>query len=376
MIPRIYDNLEEQITPWKVTILYWPRRSWKTTILKQFLNRQVGKWRFEIGENKTIHHLFLDQDLKKMTERVDWYDGIIIDEAQEIPNIWVWLKMLIDTHPNLSIIVSWSSSFELGQYVWEPLVWRKKTITLFPISVYELMQTQYNTYDVRLQFENMLIYGMYPSIFTTTNISQKQSSLSDFVDSLLLKDILHIERIKWSRVLYQLLQLLAWQIGNEVSIHELAQKVGMDQKTIEKYLDILEKWFIIYSVSARSWNLRNVISKKQKWYFRDLWIRNALIQQRHPLNLRNDVWVLRENFVVMEKRKANTYQDKNVMQYFRRTYAWQEIDLIESFWWSLLLYECKWSEKKTAKLPTEWKKQDPDAVLNTITPQNIFEFIR
>lgn len=373
MIERAYNNLEKFILPGKALILYWPRRVGKTTLLKKFLLDAKKKYKLDSWDNIKTQQLLWSSDIKKICEYALWYTIIAIDEAQNIPNIWLGLKILVDNTESI-IIATWSSSFQLSQHIWEPLTWRKRTLILFPCSQKELLSI-YNTFELQEQLENFLIFWSYPEVITTSNNTRKKEILTELVDSYLLKDILALEKIKSPKHLLNLLKLIAFQVGNEVSIHELATKIWIDTKTVARYLDLLEKWFVIKSVGAYSTNLRNEISKKQKYYFFDNGVRNAVINQFNDLETRNDIWALRENFIFIELLKKEQYSQSFADLYFWRNYMGQEIDIIKIQNNIMIWYECKFSPTKKTLPPSEWKKQYPDAHFEHINPKNYLQYL-
>ena len=373
MIKRAID-LEKLVRPKKVQILYGARRVGKTTLLREYLSKTELKYRLDSGDNIRIQHLFESQDFKAMQEYVEGYELIAIDEAQQIKNIGMALKILVDNNPILNIVVTGSSSFDLAQSLGEPLTGRKKTILLFPLSLLEL-QSVYNKQEMRDQLDSFLLYGMYPEVVIEKKKADKIGLLREMVDSYLLKDILSLEKIKGSRQLFDLLKLLAFQIGNEVSLTELATQVRLDVKTVARYLDILEKGFVIRRIGAFNRNLRKEIVTKAKYYFFDVGVRNAVISQFNALEDRNDVGGLFENFVVMERLKTNAYLNRLCETYFWRTYDGQEIDMVEERAGKLFGYEIKWSARAAAKVPKLWKSAYPRSQMEQISKENFLSFV-
>jgi len=372
MIKRIY-NLEKIIKPGKVLIIYGPRRSGKTTLLKDFLSKTRLKYKLDSGDNIKTQQILSSQDFSQILEYVAGYDVLAIDEAQHIPNIGMGLKILVDQKPKLRIIATGSSSFDLNQQTGEPLTGRKRTITLYPFSQKELLE-KYNKFELKEKLENYLIFGSYPEVEIAKNNKEKAIILSEIATSYLLKDVLSIERIRGTNQLWDILKLLSFQVGNEVSLNEIAQQVRLDVKTINRYLDILEKTFVIKKITAFSRNLRKEISKKSKYYFLDNGIRNAVIDQLNPLSSRNDVGVLFENFMASERMKANSLKNFLGPAYFWRTYDGQEIDWIEETQGKLYGYEFKWKEQKIKK-PSEWQANYPHAGFKVINNNNYLDFI-
>ena len=372
-ISRIYNDLDQYLIPGKVLVIFGPRQTGKTTFVKHYLNQTSYKYRFETGDNIQIQTLFSIADLTQLKEFVAGYELIIIDEAQKIKHIGETLKLLIDQIPNIRIIVTGSSSFELAGQVGEPLTGRKVTLNLFPIAQLELGQ-MYNHYDLKEQLENYLIYGSYPEIIAAEQIFQKREWITEIMQSYLLKDILTLEQVKSSKILLDLLRLLAFQIGKEVSLSELAIHLNIDGKTVARYLDLLEKSFVVYNLRGYSRNLRKEITKKSKYYFYDNGIRNAIIANFNALSLRNDIGELWENFIVMERLKKQIYHHIHANNYFWRTWDQQEIDFVEEREGQLFGYEIKWKSQKV-KVPKDWISTYSNAQFLIVDRENYLDFI-
>jgi len=372
-LPRIYDDINQYVKSEKVLIVFGPRQVGKTTLIEYFLSRSSYRSRLETGDNIRIQNLLSVPDLPLLQNFCEGYELIVIDEAQKINNIGETLKLIIDQIPNLRIIVTGSSSFELSGQVGEPLTGRKTTLTLFPLSQLELKKI-YNPYDLQQQLETFLIYGSYPEIITSTSLKEKREQIVEIMESYLLKDIFALERVKNSKVILDLLRLLAFQLGNEVALSELAKNLGVDAKTVGRYLDLLEKSFVIYNLRGYSKNLRKEITKKSKYYFYDTGIRNAIVANFNSLAERNDVGALWENFVIIERIKKQNYERIYSNNYFWRTWDQQEIDWIEERDGQLFAYEIKWKEKK-AQAPKAWRENYPNAQFTVIHPGNYLEFV-
>jgi len=310
-----------------------------------------------------------------MRDYVQGYQLIAIDEAQQIPSIGMGLKIIVDQNPKIRVIATGSSSFDLAHQIGEPLTGRKRTITLFPVAQHELMLWM-TRYELKEKLEEFLIYGNYPQVLTAKSLKEKKLVLLEIAESYLLKDILALDRMRASRILMDLLKLLAFQLGSEVSLNELAGQLKVDVKTVGRYLDLLEKTFVIVSLSGFGRNLRKEITSKKKYYFLDNGIRNAVIMQFNSLSTRNDVGALWENFIVTERIKKKSYEGRLIPGYFWRTYDQQEIDLIEEDGGRLHAYECKYSmTKKTPKPPVGWLGAYPEAKFTVIHAQNYLDFI-
>ncbi len=367
-------RFEKLIKPNKVLILYGPRRVGKTTLLKDFLAITKLRYRYETGDNIRIQHLFASRDLKQLIEFSEGYQLIAIDEAQQIPDIGIGLKMLVDNIKGIYVIATGSSSFDLAGAVGEPLTGRKRTIILYPFSQKELL-SKYNRYELKEMLDDFLIFGTYPEVVMSKSKKEKIEIIEEIVNSYLLKDILSLDRVRSPKVLLDLLKLLSFQVGNLVSLNELATQLKIDVKTVDRYLDLLEKAFVIKKVTGYSKNLRKEITSKAKYYFIDNGIRNGVIRAYNSLDNRNDIGQLWENFVVMERIKKHTYEMRiPVSYYFWKTYDGKEIDLIEERGGRLYGYEMKWSKKKK-ELPEDWFKSYKNTEIKVINKENFLRYI-
>lgn len=374
MIKRHYADLSKHLKSGRVLIIFGPRQAGKTTILENYLKKSGKKYKLDSGDNLRTQQLLGSQDFTKILDYAEGYELIAIDEAQLIPNIGMALKILIDKMPHLSVIATGSSSFELSQNVGEPLTGRKRTLTLFPVAQMELANSL-NRHELKEELEEYLLFGSYPEVLTVKTKKEKIIALRELVDSYLLKDILALEKIKKSETLFNLVKLLSFQVGQLVSHHELATQLHIDTKTVTRYLDLLEKSFVIYKLGAYSTNLRNEITKKQKYYFYDNGIRNAVIAQFNPLSSRNDVGQIWENFIFIERLKRTTYYDFYGNRYFWRNYQGDEVDFIEEIEDQLLGYEIKWSPKKKPSCPRDWSNNYHNSSYEVITRENFQSFI-
>jgi predicted AAA+ superfamily ATPase len=367
-------KLDSFLVPGKALILYGPRRAGKTTLLKSYLDSCGLRYRLETGDDVRIRNLLGSGDLKQILAFAEGFELVAIDEAQQIPDIGMGLKILVDHLPALRIIATGSSSFDLAGAIGEPLTGRKRTLTLFPISQMELKQ-KFNSYDLRQRLEEYLVYGSYPETVMADERKEKIELLEELVGSYLLKDVLAMDRIRSSRTLLDLLKLIAFQVGSEVSLNELATQVKLDVKTVSRYLDILEKAFVIVRLGGFSRNLRNEVTSKAKYYFLDNGIRNAIIGQYNLLDSRNDIGALWENFIVAERLKKRSYTGIYGNIYFWRTYDGKEIDYVEERDGGLFGFECKWTMKKKDKPPKKWLESYPGATFELVTPDNYIEFV-
>lgn len=375
ILPRYYADLESYIQPGKVLLIYGPRRAGKTTLVHEYLKTTKWKYKLDSGDNIRTQHILGSQDFSLILPYAEDQDLIIIDEAQNIPNIGLGLKILVDQKPKLRIITTGSSSFELAGQVGEPLTGRKRTITLYPVAQQELLLGVSNRFELAENFLDYLRYGSYPEVLTAKTQKLKMEILDDIVNSYLLKDIFALETIKASKTLLSLLKLLAFQIGHQVSLNELSNTLDINIRTVGRYLDLLEKAFVITSLTGYSRNLRKEVTSKAKYYFLDMGIRNGIIQQYQDLESRNDTGQLWENFIFIERLKHRQFNSIHANVYFWRTYSQQEVDIVEERDGKLFGYECKWSENKRISAPKEWKESYPEAAFHIVTPNNYLEFI-
>lgn len=371
-IPRYYADLGPFLKPNKVLVLYGPRQVGKTTLLKHYLGTSPWKHRLDFGEDVRIQEIFQSRDFRALKEYAAGYELLAIDEAQKVRGVGEALKILVDQVPGIRIIATGSSSFDLAGQVGEPLTGRKITLTLYPVAQMELAEL-FTPFELRERLEDFLIFGGYPEVAATQENKEKTRLLTEIASSYLLKDILAFDRVKSSKVLLDLLRLLAFQVGSEVSLSELAQKVGLDYKTVGRYLDLLEKSFVIFTLRGFSRNLRNEMTKKAKYYFFDTGIRNALIANFNRPALRNDIGQLWENFLLMERMKSQAYRASPVNYYFWRTWQAQEIDLIEEREGRLFAYEFKWAGK--GRVPGKFREAYPEARFEIVNRENYQRFV-
>jgi predicted AAA+ superfamily ATPase len=371
----IYKDFLKHIKPGKVLILLGARRVGKTQLLKKVLDQlPKDKTLMLNGEDQQTLDLLAERSVENLKFVVGSAKYVIIDEAQGVPDIGLKLKLLVDELSHVHVIVTGSSMFELNNKLGQPLVGRSNVIQLFPLSQLEY-QANENVIETYARLEQRLVYGSYPELSNLSNSEEKINYLEGLISSYLLKDILAYEGIKKADKIIDLLRLIAFQIGTEVSIDELATNLkGISRNTIESYLDLLSKVFIIYPVRGFSRNLRKEISKSNRWYFYDNGIRNALIRNYNPVNLRNDVGQLWENYLMSERMKVNFYLKRRVNSYFWRTYDQQEIDLIEEQGTDLAAFEFKWKKNKV-KTPTAWKNHYQDSDFQLIHNQNYLNFV-
>jgi len=373
MIKRICDLTDKDIDKNKALIIYGPRRVGKTTILNNYIKKTKFKYKLDNGDNIKLQNILKSQDFETILAFAEGYELIAIDEAQQIQNIGVALKILVDNIKNIRIIATGSSSFDLSQQIGEPLTGRKKTITLYPISQKELL-SKLNRHELKEKLEEFLIFGLYPDIVLAKNKEEKIDFLEELVNSYLLKDILILDKVKSSSTLLNLLKLISFQVGNLVSLNELASTLKIDVKTVDRYLDLLEKSFIIVRIGGFSRNLRNEINSKAKYYFLDNGVRNAVISQYSSIENRNDIGQLFENFIVSERIKKCAYDKIYGSRYFWRNYKGKEIDLLEERGGKLFAYEIKWT-KNDIVAPKDFIESYKNSEYKVINKDNYLDFI-
>ena len=368
------ETLKKNLDPRKVNVILGIRRAGKTSLLEKFLEAYEHKYLFLNGDDIQAQALLSGQSITQFQNLLAGYKLLVIDEAQQVPNIGLNLKLIIDHVTDVTVLVTGSSLFDLDQKLGEPLTGRKKTFKLFTIAQLELNAYE-NPLESSANLDNRLVYGSYPEVITAINNHEKEIYLREIVNSYLLKDILVYDGIKNSNKIYKILQLLAYQVGKEVAFDELATHVSMSKNTVEKYLDLLEKNFILYKLSSFSSNPRKELSKKKRFYFHDNGIRNALINNFNPLSIRNDVGELWENYIFYERMKFLEYNDIFVNRYFWRTYDQQEIDLVEEKNQCLSAFEVKYSSKAKYKFSKYWLEHYPEAVNQVIHKDNYMGLI-
>ena len=371
-----YLDITKELEAGKTLVIFGPRRVGKTTLLDDFIATSKDKIAVYRGDEISTQHAFEIADRTLLEPHIGSSTILAIDEAQAIPGIGQSLKIINDTMPNVSVIVTGSSSFELAGQVGEPLTGRKTTRYLFPLSLQELLANEsVPTQIFKNKLPSYLVYGMYPNAIIAKDDSRRADFLRELVDSYLLRDILRYQEVKGSRILLQLLVLLAYQIGGEVSHQELGSSLNIDKNTVARYLDLLEKSYIIFRLGGFSRNLRNEVTKTAKYYFYDVGVRNAVINNFNPLEIRDDIGQLWENFILVERLKMRTYNRIYANQYFWRTWKKNEIDLVEERDGKLFGYEFKWKDKTTSA-PKEWFEAYADqAEWQVVNPNNALDFL-
>ena len=369
----IEAQIEKNLFQGKVILLLGARRVGKTTLSKRILSKHSSSKYIncELLQNKTVLETTNTEVLKKFLGE---FKLIVLDEAQNIINIGQILKVLNDTFPEMQIIATGSSSFDIMNNAAEPLTGRSRIFILYPFSLEEVKQ-QNDWLTLNAKIGHMLRFGLYPEVFDKPD-DYAIEELNNIASNYLYKDILQFERLKRSDLIINLLRALAFQVGNEVSFGELAKLLGENVHTVKRYIELLEKSYVIYRLKSYSKNLRNEIAHGQKIYFLDLGIRNSIIQNFNPLELRDDVGAIWENFCVIERIKFHFAHRRFVNFWFWRNYEQKEIDLIEEFGGELHTYEFKYNpKKKNIKMPASFAKTYQVHTLEIINTDNFYKVI-
>lgn len=365
--------IRERCFQGKVIILLGARQVGKTTLLKTLIREEKDDVLFLNCDDPQVVSYLTDRNLRELQTLVGTKKFIVIDEAQKVDNIGLTLKLIVDNMPDVQVIATGSSAFELRNRLNEPLTGRKFEYQMFPISTNEIFQTE-GYLDVKRLLETRLIYGSYPDILTHSGNAREL--LTTLTDSYLYKDILTSDNLRKPELLDKLLRALALQVGSEVSYNELAQVINSDTKTVERYIDLLEKCFIIFRLHGLSRNLRNELKRAKKVYFYDNGVRNAVIQQFAPIDMRNDMGALWENFFISERIKRNHYMHHYCNIYFWRTTSQQEIDYIEESDGAMTVFEMKWNPKKgNTKLPDSFLNAYDIKETVVVTPDNYLDWL-
>jgi predicted AAA+ superfamily ATPase len=370
----IISQLEDQLFKGKVLILYGARRTGKTTLVKHLLGKFSEKSAYINCELQEYKDALSTTNSGLLAEFIGNRELIIFDEAQHIANIGLVLKVLVDTFPQVQFIATGSSSFELSGMVSEPLTGRSRQFLLLPFSLEEIGQSL-NPIQIKANLPNFLRFGLYPQVFNSIG-DEKIEELAEISSNYLYKDLFQFEQIKKPDLLFKLLAAIALQTGSESSLNELAQTTGTNVHTVKRYLELLEKSFVIFRLNSFSRNLRKELAKSQKIYFYDVGIRNAVIRNFNEMNLRTDVGGLWENFCITERIKFNQNHRRFVNTYFWRTYDQKEIDYIEEKDGHLTCFEFKYAEGSLGKFPAEFSETYPNSSFKVITPGNFYELYR
>ncbi len=364
--------VEELMGKGKAIIILGARQVGKSTLLGELFRSQDGVMWLN-GDDIDVQQLFANMTSTRIRALLSGSKYLVVDEAQRIPDIGLRLKLITDQVPMVQVIASGSSSFELAAKVSETLTGRKREVQMFPLTYGEMVEHT-NLLEEQRMLPHRMVYGYYPEVVTTPG--DEITVLHELTDSYLYKDILMLDGISKPDKLKNLIRALALQVGEQVSYNELAQLVGLDSKTIERYVNVLEKNFIIFRLGSFSRNLRNELKFSRKIYFWDLGIRNAVIGNFSQIENRTDVGALWENFAIAERLKRHSVDRRRVNAWFWRTQQQREIDLIEEENGKICAYEFKWnSAKAKTKSPEAFTKSYPDASFQVITRENIDEFL-
>jgi predicted AAA+ superfamily ATPase len=374
MIKRIQEiNIQKWLAKGKAIIVTGPRQVCKTTLVRQITQNINLKTLWLTGDDPETRSLLDNISLARLQNLVGRHEVIVVDEAQRFFNAGLMLKLITDHLPQVQLFVTGSSSLDLASQTKENLTGRKFEFLLYPFS-FEEMNQHHGFLTEHSLVEHRMLYGYYPEVVKSDPL-QAQKILNDLSDGLMYKDLLTFDQIKKPSLLVKLLQALALQLGNEVSFNEIAQLIGADPLTVEKYVDLLEQSFVLYRLPSLSRNARNEIKKGRKIYFYDNGIRNAIIKNFSPLPLRTDTGALWENFLITERMKRNAYRDYNCNTYFWRTTTQQEIDYIEDAGGRLHAFEFKWQLKKSVQFPNTFLEAYPGSETTVITRENFERFV-
>ena len=369
----LYDAVRNKLAPSKSVTIFGPRRVGKTVLMRQIVESWEGSTLVLNGEDSTVADMLSVRTISNYRGLFSGVPLLAIDEAQNIANVGQVLKLIVDEVPGIAVLATGSSSFDLLKKVGDPLVGRGTQFLLYPFSQEEISQNE-NPIESHSELENRLIYGTYPDVYKLSNNVDKADYLRDIVGAYLLKDILMVDGVKNSAKMLQLLKLIAMQVGSEVSLEELGRQLSMSRNTVERYLDLLEKVFVVYRLGAFSRNLRNEVTRGGKWYFVDNGIRNAVIGNFLPLSSRTDVGALWENYLISERLKFNNNNRLHSNYYFWRTYTQKEIDLIEeTAAGKLRAFEFKWGIK-TPRVPADFQNGYPDATYMVVSKNNFLDY--
>ncbi|MBQ6682881.1 MAG: ATP-binding protein [Bacteroidales bacterium] len=374
MIERLLRNLiEKRLYRNKAIIIVGPRQVGKTTLLRMLVadtQRKVLMWNCDEPD---VRRKLAEPTSTELRAEIGDADLILIDEAQRVKNIGITLKLMIDNFPEKQLVVTGSSAIELSNSINEPLTGRKYEYVMYPFSAEELIN-EFGAQDERRMLERRLVYGSYPEV--VNNAGEEREVLTDLVGSYLYKDIFLFQDVRKPEVIEQLLQALALQVGSEVSFNELGRLLGLNSVTVQRYIDLLEKSFVVFHLRSFSRNVRSELKKSRKIYFWDNGVRNAIIGDFKSLGLRPDVGALWENYVISERLKHNAYNSFYGKSYFWRTQLQQEVDYVEDIDGALHAYEFKWSKTKQPRLTETFAKNYPDHTFEVVSPDNYQDFVK
>ncbi|MHB1276274.1 MAG: ATP-binding protein [Candidatus Humimicrobiaceae bacterium] len=374
MIPRyIIKQILNNLKPSRVIGVFGPRRSGKTTLMN-LIKEKIKKENVLMvhGENLDVAEILSSQRTGNLKRFIGSNKYLFIDEAQKISNIGVNLKLIVDTIPDVSVFVTGSSGFDLKNKIGEPLVGRSCYIYLYPLSLLEVVGSDYVKQKEML--EEQLIYGFYPQVYTAETVEKKITELESIRNGYLLRDILELDNLKDNLFIFNLLRQIVFQVGQDISYSELASNLNVNKKTVMRYLELLEKSYVIFSHHGFSRNLRKEYTKSPRYYFWDNGIFNSLISNYNRLNLRDDVGRLWENFCISERTKFLSYKQIPANKYFWRTYDKKEIDMVEERGGKLYAFECKYSTNYI-KPPKDFINSYPGSDFTVINKENYLDYL-
>ena len=374
MIERLLkEQISKRLYRGKVVIVVGPRQVGKTTLLRMLIDdtdRKVLVWNCDEPD---VRRKLADPTSTELGAETADADLILIDEAQRVQNIGITLKLLVDNYPEKQVVATGSSAIELSNSINEPLTGRKYEYVMFSFSTEELIR-EFGATEERRMLERRLIYGSYPEV--VNHPGEERETLTDLVSSYLYKDIFSFQDVRKPEIIEQLLQAIALQVGSEVSFNELGRLLGLTSITVQRYIDLLEKSYVLFHLRSFSRNVRSELKKSRKIYFYDNGVRNALLGDYKPLALRNDTGALWENYIISERMKHNAYSGYYGKSYFWRTQQQQEVDYIEDYDGVLHAYEFKWSGTKQPRLTETFSKNYPEHTFAVINPDNYQGFVR
>lgn len=374
MVGRLLrDLIEKRLYRNKAIIVVGSRQVGKTTLLRMLVadtQRKVLMWNCDEPD---VRRKLAEPTSTELRAEIGDADLILIDEAQRVRNIGITLKLMIDNFPEKQLVVTGSLAVELSNSINEPLTGRKYEYVMYPFSTEELIN-EFGTQGERRMLERRLVYGSYPEV--VNNAGEEREVLTDLVGSYLYKDIFSFQDVRKPEIIEQLLQALALQVGSEVSFNELGRLLGMNSVTVQRYVDLLEKSFVVFHLRSFSRNVRTELKKSRKIYFWDNGVRNAVIGDFKALGLRTDVGALWENYIISERLKHNAYSSFYGKSYFWRTQLQQEVDYVEDIDGVLHAYEFKWSKTKQPRLTETFAKNYPDHTFEVVSPENYQRFVR
>lgn len=369
----LLDRLARAVASGKVVVLYGPRQVGKTTLLRRYVREHDPEALFVSGEDLSVREQLESRSVARLAAFAGGRRTLVVDEAQHLREVGLNLKLLVDHLEGLRVIAAGSSSFDRARKTGEPLTGRKKTLLLLPLAQLELGAVE-GPHETSARLPTRLIYGSYPEVALLESDAERELHLRELVSSYLFRDVLQVEGVRHSDRLLRLVQLVAHQVGSQVSLTELGTRLGMSKNTVARYLDLLEKCFVLYSRAGFSRNRRKEISRSRRYYFYDNGIRNAVVANFNPLSLRNDLGALWENYLLTERLKRNLYTGHLVNSYFWRTYDRQEVDLIEERNGALHATDTKWSPRRV-KAPAGFHRAYPDATFRVVHKDDYLDFI-